>query len=127
MVELVLRTLRASDEWMDRNIAVLSRGYKRESKGFQQVMPEGGASMFGDEPLQIKKKFPWATVAVDKDRVEGCEFLQHPEALASEETPRRCRRQKQTAPLPHKETKARKTSAVPLFLPRRPGPLKPVM
>ena len=32
-----------------------------------------------------------------------------------------------TAPLPHKETKARKTSAVPLFLPRKPGPLKPVM
>ena len=90
MVELVLRTLRASDEWMDRNIAVLSRGYKRESKGFQQVMPEGGASMFGDEPLQIKKKFPWATVAVDKDRVEGCEFLQHPEALASGKKAKKC-------------------------------------
>lgn len=90
MVELVLRTLRSSDEWMDRSIAVLSRGYKRESKGFQQVMPEGGASMFGDEPLQIKKKFPWATVAVDKDRVEGCEFLQHPEALASGRKAKKC-------------------------------------
>ena len=52
---------------------------------------------------------------------------QAPKRLASEETPRRCRRQKTNTPLPHKETKARKTSAVPLFLPRRPGPLKPVM
>ena len=52
---------------------------------------------------------------------------QAPKRLASEEKPRRCCRQKQNTPLPHKETKARKTSAVPLFLPRKPGPLKPVM
>ena len=34
---------------------------------------------------------------------------------------------KQTAPLPHKETKALTSSAVPLFLPRLAGPLKAVM
>lgn len=90
MVELVLRMLRSSDEWMGKNIAVLSRGYKRESKGFQQVVADGAASMFGDEPLQIKKKFPWATVAVDKNRVEGCEFLLHPEALASGKRAKKC-------------------------------------
>ena len=78
MVELVLRTLQGSEEWDDKNLAVLSRGYKRESRGFQQVVADGAASMFGDEPLQIKKKFPGVTVAVDKNRVEGCEFLQHP-------------------------------------------------
>lgn len=90
MVELVLRMLRSSDEWAGKNIAVLSRGYKRESKGFQQVVADGAASMFGDEPLQIKKKFPWATVAVDKDRVEGCELLQHPENMASGKKARKC-------------------------------------
>lgn len=90
MVELILRTLRSSDEWMDKNIAVLSRGYKRESKGFQQVVTDGAASMFGDEPLQIKKKFPWATVAVDKNRVEGCEFLQHPQMLSSGKKAKKC-------------------------------------
>lgn len=90
MVELILKTLRTSDEWMDKNIAVLSRGYKRESKGFQQVVADGAASMFGDEPLQIKKKFPWATVAVDKNRIEGCEFLQHPEMLASGKKAKKC-------------------------------------
>lgn len=90
MVELVLRMLRSSDEWMGKNIAVLSRGYKRESKGFQQVVADGAASMFGDEPLQVKKKFPWATVAVDKNRVEGCEFLLHPEALASGKKAKKC-------------------------------------
>ena len=34
---------------------------------------------------------------------------------------------KQTAPLPHKETKAHTSSAVPLFLPRKTGPLKAVI
>ena len=90
MVELILRTLRGSEEWGGKTLAVLSRGYKRESRGFQQVVADGAASMFGDEPLQIKKKFPWATVAVDKNRVEGCELLQHPERLATGKKARKC-------------------------------------
>ena len=90
MVELVLRTLQGSEEWDDKNLAVLSRGYKRESRGFQQVVADGAASMFGDEPLQIKKKFPGVTVAVDKNRVEGCEFLQHPDRLASGKNAKKC-------------------------------------
>lgn len=81
MTENILSTLLDSDEWGCRNIAVLSRGYKRNSKGFQQVWVEGGAGLFGDEPVQIKRKFPQVTVAVDKDRVEGCGFLCHPETL----------------------------------------------
>lgn len=79
--EMLLRMLLESDEWGGKNIAVLSRGYKRSSKGFQQVTREGSAAMFGDEPLQIKKKFPTVTVAVDKNRIEGCRFLAHPELL----------------------------------------------
>ena len=79
--EMILRMLLQSDMWGMSNIAVLSRGYKRESSGFQQVTREGSSVMFGDEPLQIKKKFPGVTVAVDKNRIEGCDLLCHPEKM----------------------------------------------
>lgn len=66
------------------SIAVLSRGYKRKTSGFQQVVAEGGsAAAFGDEPMQVKKKFPGVTVAVDADRVEGARLLTHPELVDS--------------------------------------------
>jgi len=73
--EMVLRRLLQSDDWAYSNLAVLSRGYKRKSKGFQLVPRDGTALLYGDEPLQIAKKFPAVTVAVDKDRVRGCENL----------------------------------------------------
>ena len=73
--ELLLKTLLHSDEWSFKPLAVLSRGYKRKSKGFQLVSPDGSADLYGDEPLQIARKFPSVTVAVDKDRVEGCRML----------------------------------------------------
>jgi len=63
-------------------IAVLSRGYKRRSKGFQIVRAEGSATQYGDEPLQIKRKFPFVNVVVDANRTEGCDFLAHPEKVA---------------------------------------------
>ena len=87
---MVLRLLQQSPEWVDRQLAVLSRGYKRESKGFQQVVATGGATVFGDEPLQIKKKFPGVTVVVDKNRVEGCDLLAHPEKLKGRKYARKC-------------------------------------
>ena len=79
--EMLIRTLLESDVWGKRNIAVLSRGYKRKTRGFQQVTADGTAKDFGDEPLQIKKKFPGITVAVDRSRTEGCDFLSHPDKL----------------------------------------------
>lgn len=79
--EMIIRMLLESYEWGNKNIAVLSRGYQRESKGFQQVPVDGSAIMFGDEPIQIKKRFPQITVAVDNDRIEGCDYLCHPEKL----------------------------------------------
>lgn len=88
--ELILRELLASDQWGARNIAVLSRGYKRKSKGFQQISRDSTAAFSGDEPLQIKRKFLPVTVAVDKDRVEGCRFLVHPEELQTSKEGRRC-------------------------------------
>ncbi len=89
--EMLLRSLLADEDWGNRNLAVLSRGYKRKSKGFQQVVADGSAKEYGDEPLQIKKKFPQVTVAVDKSRKEGCDFLCHPEVLQTSRKARRCR------------------------------------
>ena len=88
--EMIIRMLLESEEWKDKNIAVLSRGYKRKSKGFQQVVTDGTAEDFGDEPLQIKRKFPQVTVAVDKSRKQGCMFLSNPELLQTSKKARRC-------------------------------------
>lgn len=55
----------------DFNVAVLSRGYKRKSSGFIVANPSSTVSDIGDEPLQIKRKFPDILVAVDPDRVNG--------------------------------------------------------
>ncbi len=49
-------------------VGVLSRGYKRKSKGFKEVHVHSKPEEVGDEPLQIKQKFPEAFVYVDKDR-----------------------------------------------------------
>ena len=88
--EMLIRTLLQDEEWGSRNLAVLSRGYKRKTKGFQQVTADGSALAYGDEPLQIKKKFPEITVAVDKSRFAGCDFLAHPEKLQSSKKGRKC-------------------------------------
>lgn len=88
--EMILKTLLRSDDWGMREIAVLSRGYGRSGKGFQQVDRRGTAAFYGDEPLQIKQKFPGVNVAVDKDRIEGCRFLTDPEALRTSKKAKRC-------------------------------------
>ena len=88
--EMIIRTLLGDDHWGNKNLAVLSRGYKRKTKGFQQVTMNGTARQFGDEPLQIKKKFPGITVAVDGSRKEGCTFLTDPQLLQSSKKARRC-------------------------------------
>ena len=57
------------------DIAVLSRGYKRKSRGFMIVETSSTSRQVGDEPLQIKMKFPSVTVAVDEKRVRGIEKI----------------------------------------------------
>ena len=89
--EMILRTLLEHHEWGQKNLAVLSRGYKRKTRGFQQVTLNGTAKEYGDEPLQIKKKFPQITVAVDKNRLQGCDFLCHPDKLQTSKKARRCK------------------------------------
>ncbi len=55
----------------EHNVATLSRGYKRKTSGFFVVETNTNADQCGDEPLQIKQKFPSAFVAVDENRVKG--------------------------------------------------------
>ena len=57
------------------NVAILSRGYKRKSRGFLVVETDSTRRMAGDEPLQIKRKFPSVLVAVDEKRVRGIEKM----------------------------------------------------
>jgi len=52
-------------------LAVLSRGYRRKSSGFVVASTVSGVEDVGDEPLQIKKKFPGIEVAVDTSRARG--------------------------------------------------------
>ena len=68
--EMVIRMLESK-----YRIAVLSRGYKRETKGFRIAAPGDTFAQIGDEPLQIKHKFPHITVAVCEDRCKGIEQL----------------------------------------------------
>lgn len=88
--EMILRTLLSSEKWHNHHIAVLSRGHKRKSNGFQQILVNDSAAFAGDEPLQIKRKFPEVTVAVDRTRVEGCDFLLHPETVKTSRKARKC-------------------------------------
>ena len=55
--------------------AVISMGYKRKSKGFVFVETDSDAEMVGDEPLQIKRKFPKTVVACCKDRCESIDKI----------------------------------------------------
>ena len=56
-------------------LAVLSRGYKRKTKTFLIANELSTANDIGDEPYQMKQKFPKVTVAVDKRRVHGIEEI----------------------------------------------------
>ncbi len=66
MVEYLIRLL--ADKY---NLAVLSRGYKRKSKGFYLANDITTIEEIGDEPFQYHSKFKNIHVAVNADRVEG--------------------------------------------------------
>ena len=69
-VEYLVRLLK--DQF---HVAVLSRGYKRKSKGFVMASTKTTMPEIGDEPYQMKQKFPKVTVAVDKNRCQGIDLL----------------------------------------------------
>ncbi|UKM64792.1 tetraacyldisaccharide 4'-kinase [Flavobacteriaceae bacterium GSB9] len=71
MVEYLVKLLKE-----DKQIATLSRGYKRKSKGFQVADKYTTVETIGDEPFQFFNKFKDSiAVAVDADRQNGIEKL----------------------------------------------------
>jgi tetraacyldisaccharide 4'-kinase len=68
-------------EWLIRalqnqyKIAVLSRGYGRSTHGFIEVQLHSSADEVGDEPKQIKQKFPEVPFAVCEKRKVGIQEL----------------------------------------------------
>lgn len=56
-------------------VAVLSRGYRRQTHGYHVATPADTAATIGDEPFQMFSKFRNLTVAVDEDRREGIRRL----------------------------------------------------
>jgi len=61
-------------------VTTISRGYKRKTKGYQEVKVDSLAINVGDEPLQIKSKFKDIQVIVDEKRVHAIEIIQKQEA-----------------------------------------------
>ena len=60
-------------------LAVLSRGYGRDSSGFQWVSEKSIVKDVGDEPLQIARKFLDVNVAVSENRNNGIQHIIHEE------------------------------------------------
>ena len=56
-------------------VAMLSRGYKRKTKGFVLADQHADANRIGDEPFQIYQKFSKIPVAVCENRSEGIDQL----------------------------------------------------
>jgi tetraacyldisaccharide 4'-kinase len=59
------------------NIATLSRGYKRKTKGFAIANEKTTALEIGDEPMQFHEKFSTITVAVGEERLVAIPQLLH--------------------------------------------------
>jgi tetraacyldisaccharide 4'-kinase len=51
------------------SLAVLSRGYKRRSRGYRLAKPDSTVSEIGDEALLLYQRFPTLTVAVGEKRL----------------------------------------------------------
>jgi len=58
------------------NVAVLSRGYGRVTKGYREVKVTDNYRQVGDEPLQIKLKFPNVKVIVCEKRAFAIHRIQ---------------------------------------------------
>ncbi len=66
MVEYLIRMLSPFAK-----VALLSRGYKRKTKGFVRNDGSCSADLLGDEPAMIARKYPYVDVCVCERRVEG--------------------------------------------------------
>ncbi|MBR1627333.1 MAG: tetraacyldisaccharide 4'-kinase [Bacteroidales bacterium] len=70
MIEYLIRKL--NDEF---TLSVVSLGYKRKSKGLKEVLSTDSATEVGDEPKQMKDKFPNIPFFVNKDRNVAIDFI----------------------------------------------------
>lgn len=61
-------------------VAVLSRGYRRRTRGYLLATTTSAVHEIGDEPWQIKQKFPDIHVAVDVNRRRGITRLMSDDA-----------------------------------------------
>lgn len=69
-VELILSLIAKT-----KRVAVISRGYKRKTTGMIMATNETSADDVGDEPQQIKRKFPHVRVIADANRRRAIEYL----------------------------------------------------
>ena len=69
-IEFLIRNLKN-----EYRLAVVSRGYGRKTKGFIEVTLNSKAQEVGDEPLQMKLKFPEISFVVCENRVEAIQKL----------------------------------------------------
>ena len=72
MVELLIRILK--DRYA---IAILSRGYKRKTRGYALAGAQSTALDIGDEPMQFHSKFPDVAIAVGEERIVAIPQLLH--------------------------------------------------
>jgi len=72
MVEWIVKFLHTNME-----VAILSRGYKRRTKGYALAGATTTALDIGDEPMQFHQKFPDVSIAVGEERIVAIPQLLH--------------------------------------------------
>ena len=72
MVEFLVEQLQA-----EYRMAILSRGYKRKTRGYALADEQSTALTIGDEPMQFKIKFPDVVIAVGEERLVAIPQLLH--------------------------------------------------
>ena len=72
MVEFLIAKLKSQFR-----VAILSRGYKRKTRGYALASDHSTALEIGDEPMQFYNKFPDVTVAVGEERIVAIPQLLH--------------------------------------------------
>lgn len=66
MVEYLIKNLQSY-----KRVGIISRGYKRKTRGFVFANEKSTVLDLGDEPFQFWRKYPEIILAVDSDRVRG--------------------------------------------------------
>lgn len=58
------------------NVAMVSRGYKRKSRGLQVASPQSTSAQLGDEPYQLYQKYPNTQVVVEANRCKAIQYIE---------------------------------------------------